>query len=221
VALATLARSDGILVGVTLGLLFLVDRWRAWRSHGSRRPAVPMWAAIGCAGLFLLIAGPWFARQLAVFGSLSPSSSTGKVLLIRSFSEWNSITTPATLDYFLGQGWGPLIISRIGGLVAAMTIYAVMVGGVILVPFMLIGGWLRRRSMDFAPALLYGGILFAFNALVFAVHVPGGTFIHSAIGLAPHTYVDLNSLSEVGYVGVNVGDVIANLIAAASGDVWR
>jgi hypothetical protein len=64
-----------------------------------------------------------------------------------------------------------------------------MVGGVILVPFMLIGGWLRRRSMDFAPALLYAGILFAFNALVFAVHVPGGTFIHSAIGLAPHTYV--------------------------------
>jgi len=189
VALATLARSDGILVGVTLGLLFLVDRWRAWRSGGSRRPAVPMWAAIGCAGLFLLIAGPWFARQLAVFGSLSPSSSTGKVLLIRTFAEWNSITTPATLNYFLGQGWGPLIISRIGGLVAAITIYAVMVGGVILVPFMLIGAWLRRRSPDFSPALLYAGILFAFNALVFAVHVPGGTFIHSAIGLAPHTYV--------------------------------
>ncbi len=64
-----------------------------------------------------------------------------------------------------------------------------LVGGVILVPFMLIGGWLRRRSLDFAPAFLYAGILFAFNALVFAVHVPGGTFIHSAIGLAPHSYV--------------------------------
>ena len=148
-----------------------------------------MWAGIACAGLFLLIAGPWFARQLAVFGSLSPSSSTGKVLLIRTFSEWNSITIPATLDHFLGQGLGPLVASRIGGLVAAITIYAVLVGGVILVPFMLIGGWLRRRSLDFAPAFLYAGILFAFNALVFAVHVPGGTFIHSAIGLAPHSYV--------------------------------
>jgi hypothetical protein len=189
VALATLARSDGILVGVALGLLFLADRWRAWRSGGSRRPAVPVWAAVACAGLFLLVAAPWFARQLAVFGSLSPSSSTGKVLLIRTFSEWNSLTIPATLDHFLGQGWGPLIASRIGGLVAAMTIYAVMVGGVILVPFMLIGGWLRRRSPDFSPALAYAGILFAFNMLVFAVHVPGGTFIHSAIGLAPHTYV--------------------------------
>ncbi len=189
VGLATLARSDGILVGVTLGLLFLVDRWRAWRSRGSRRPAIPMWAGVACAGLFLLVAGPWFARQLEVFGSLSPSSSTGKVLLITQFSEWNSLTIPATLDHFLGQGLGPLIASRIGGLVAAVTIYAVLVGGVILVPFMLVGGWARRRSPDFSPAFLYAGILFAFNALVFAVHVPGGTFIHSAIGLAPHSYV--------------------------------
>ena len=124
-----------------------------------------------------------------MFGSLSPSSSTGKVLLIRTFSEWNSITIPATLDHFLGQGLGPLLMSRLGGLVAAITIYAVMVGGVILVPFMLIGGWLRRRSPDFSPAFGYAGILFAFNALIFAVHVPGGTFIHSAIGLAPHSYV--------------------------------
>jgi hypothetical protein len=189
VALATLTRSDGILVGVALGLLFLADRWWAWRSRGSRRPAIPLWAAVACAGLFLLVAAPWFARQMVVFGSLSPSSATGKVLLITKFSEWNSLTIPATLDHFLGQGMGPLIASRVGGLVAAMTIYAVLVGGVILVPLMLVGGWLRRRSPDFSPVFVYAGILFAFNALVFAVHVPGGTFIHSAIGLAPHTYV--------------------------------
>jgi len=188
VALATLARSDGILVGVALGLLFLGDRWRAWRSRGARLPAIPLWAAVACAGLFLLVAGPWFARQLAVFGSLSPSTATGKVLMIRTFSEWNSLTIPATLDHLLGQGLGPLITSRVGGLVAAVTIYAVLVGGVILVPFMLVGGWLRRRSPDFSPAFAYAGILFVFNAVVFAVHVSGGTFIHSAIGLAPHTY---------------------------------
>jgi Dolichyl-phosphate-mannose-protein mannosyltransferase len=189
VALATLARSDGILVGVALGLLFLGDRWRACRSRGARRPAIPLWAAVACAGLFLLVAGPWFARQLAVFGSLSPSTATGKVLMIRTFSEWNSLTIPATLDHLLGQGLGPLIASRVGGLVAAVTIYAVLVGGAILVPFMLVGAWLRRRSPDFSLAFAYAGILLAFNAAFFAVHIQGGTFIHSAMGLAPHTYV--------------------------------
>ena len=54
---------------------------------------------------------------------------------------------------------------------------------------MVIGGWLRRRSVDFGPFFVYAGILFAFSAIVSAVHVPGGTFIHSAVALAPHSYV--------------------------------
>ena len=48
-------------------------------------------------------------------------------------------------------------------------------------PFMVIGGWARRRSTDFGPFFVYAAILFAFSALVSAVHVPGGTFIHSAV----------------------------------------
>ena len=66
---------------------------------------------------------PWWARQLAVFGSLSPSTASGKVLFIRDIAEWNSITTPATLEHLLGMGLGPLIATRIGGLVAAVMIY--------------------------------------------------------------------------------------------------
>jgi hypothetical protein len=189
VGLATLSRSDGILVGVAIGLLFVGDRWQAWRARGTRRPRVPLWAAVACAGLFLLVVGPWFARQLDVFGALSPSTATGKVLLIREFSEWNSITIPATLEHLLGQGWASLVVSRVGGLVAAVGIFTVLVGGVLLLPFMLAGGWARRRSPDFAPFFLYAAILFAANGLAFAVHVPGGTFIHSAIGLAPHAFV--------------------------------
>jgi hypothetical protein len=73
--------------------------------------------------------------------------------------------------------------------VSAVMIYAVLVGGIVLVPFMVIGGWARRRSLDFGPFFLYAGLLFAFSALISAVHVPGGTFIHSAVALAPHSYV--------------------------------
>jgi hypothetical protein len=54
---------------------------------------------------------------------------------------------------------------------------------------MVIGAWARRRSVDFRPFLLYTLVLFAFSAIVSAVHVPGGTFIHSAVALAPHGYI--------------------------------
>src|SRR5439155_1007149 len=106
VGLATLSRNDGLLVGATLGLTFLWDRVRALRSGGERRPAIPVWAAVACFGLFLLIMAPWWWRQLEVFGQLSPSAASGKVLYIRSIDEWNSITTPATLDWLLGQALG-------------------------------------------------------------------------------------------------------------------
>ena len=189
VGLATLSRNDGLFVGLAVGLAFLWDRWRAWRSGGGRLPAIPFSAAVACLGLFLVVMAPWWWRQLDVFGQLSPSTASGKVLYIRSIAEWNSITTPATLDYLLGQGWGPLLASRIGGLVAAVGIYVTLVGAGLLVPLMVIGAWVRRRSDNFGPFFTYAAILFAFSGLVSAIHVPGGTFIHSAVALVPHSYV--------------------------------
>ena len=47
----------------------------------------------------------------------------------------------------------------------------------------------RRRDATFGPYFGYATLLFAFSALVSAVHVPGGTFIHSAVALVPHGYV--------------------------------
>lgn len=188
---ATLSRNDGLLVLLALGVVFTWSRWRSWRSRGAiaTAPAIPFAAAIGCVAAFVLVMAPWWARQLAVFGSLSPSTASGKVLFIRSIEEWNSITTPATLEHLLGMGIGPLVVTRIGGLIAAVTIYVTLVAGVILAPFMAIGGWWRRRALDFGPFLIYAALLFAFSALVSAVHVPGGTFIHSAIALAPFSYI--------------------------------
>jgi hypothetical protein len=188
VGLATLSRNDGVLVGAIVGLAFVWDRWRTWRIPG-RRPRIPLGAALACAALFAVCVLPWFARQLAVFGSLSPSTASGKVLFIRDIGEWDSITTPATLDHLLGMGLGPLLLTRLEGLIAAASIFSVLVGAIVLVPFMLLGGWARRRSVDFGPFFGYAIVLFAFSALVSAVHVPGGTFIHSAIALAPHAYV--------------------------------
>ncbi|MGH2512817.1 MAG: ArnT family glycosyltransferase, partial [Candidatus Limnocylindrales bacterium] len=188
VGLATLARNDGVLVGAALGLVWLWSRLRARRDAQAPR-ALPIWAAVVAAGLFVAVMAPWEARQLAVFGSLSPSSSTGRILFIRSIDELNSITGTPTLATLLGQGIGPLLASRIVGLVQAIVIFSVLVGGILLTPFIVVGAWLRRHSADYLPFLLYAGLLFAFSAIVSAVHVPNGTFIHSGAALAPQSYL--------------------------------
>ena len=72
---------------------------------------------------------------------------------------------------------------------AAVTIYVVLIAGLVLAPFIVVGSWARRRSVDFGPFFTYAAVLFGFSAVVSAVHVPGGTFIHSAVALAPYSYV--------------------------------
>ncbi|HSK93792.1 MAG TPA: glycosyltransferase family 39 protein, partial [Candidatus Angelobacter sp.] len=180
--LATLSRTDGLLI---LGVLVLAVIWDRVRG----RRAIP-WAAVGsAAAAFVFVMAPWWLRQLAEFGTLSPAMASGKVLFIREIGEWDSVATRATLEHLLGMGVGPLVASRIGGFLAAVLIFSTLVGGLILAPFMVLGALARRRSVDFGPFLVYALVLFAFSAIVSAVHVPGGTFIHSAVALAPHGYV--------------------------------
>ena len=189
VGLASLARNDGVLLGAVVGLAFVWDRWRAWRSEGGRKPAIPWRYAFGCFGLFLLVMAPWYARQLVVFGSVSPSTTSGRILFIRTIEQMDSVTAQTTLSSFLGQGIGPLLQSRVLGLVSALQIYFVIACPIVLTPFVLIGGWARRRSVDFGPFFAYAAVLFAASALIFAVHVPYGMFLHSAVALVPFTFI--------------------------------
>jgi len=195
--LATLARNDGILLAGAIGLVWLADRVRWWRSRrGSRawthmddRPPIPLLAGVLAAVLFLVVMGPWWARQLAVFGSISPTSSNGAALWLVDISEWNSITTEYSPARFFAQGVPAIVESRVAGLAGALGNFAVMISSVVLVPFLLIGALARRRSPPFQPWFVYTFVAFAGAALLYPLHVPGGAFIHTAIGLAPHAAI--------------------------------
>jgi 4-amino-4-deoxy-L-arabinose transferase-like glycosyltransferase len=184
VSLAFLSRNDGVLLGLPFALAFLYDLLR--RPRLSR---IGWWPALVCAGAFLFVVAPWLSRQLEVFGSISPSSAGGRILFITEYHELYSVTSETTLDSFLAQGAGALIESRLGGLWDALLIFVAMPLLGLLVPFLLIGSWVSRRSRDFAPWFIYIVALFVFTALVSAVHVAFGTFIHSAVALLPHAYL--------------------------------
>jgi hypothetical protein len=206
VGLAMLARTDGVLLGVPFIVAFVAEqwpRWRGWvRGQQSRAsagaspvaaavtPARIGWiAAIACFALFLLVMAPWWTRDYSLFGSISPSSSSGRILWIRTYNDLFSVsdqTTPAT---FFAQGLGPLLASRIGGLGAVIIVLGTQPLLIVLVPFMLIGAWLHRQDAAFRPWLVYGITFLVFSALVFAVHLPYGMALHSGMALMPHAYL--------------------------------
>ena len=195
--LATLARNDGILLAGAIGLVWLADRLRWWRARRSQRSwsrvddrlPISVLAGVGALGLFMVVMGPWWIRQLEVFGSISPTSSNGAALWIRTISEWNSITANPSLASFLAQGWGPILATRLQGLVDALGNFAIMISSVVLLPFLAIGIMKWRGSKDFGPWFVYTFVAFAGATLLYPLHVPGGAFIHTAIGLAPHASI--------------------------------
>ena len=210
VGLASLARNDGILLGVPFALAFLLERWRAWRAAGLVGPSslfgrggVIGWAAaLGCLAGFLVLMVPWYARQLAVFGTLLPSAATGRVLWITDYQQLFSVTGQPGLDTFLAQGLGPLLVSRALGFVAAAGLFAYLPFAVVLAPLVLLGAWLRRRDTAFAPWLVYGLTLLAASTFLFALHVPSGNFMHSAVALLPHAdlLLTVGIVAAVGWV---------------------
>jgi hypothetical protein len=195
--LAALARNDGVLLAGSVGLIWLADRVRWWRARRGRRgwarvedrPPISVLAGVLALAGFLVVMGPWWARQLLTFGSISPTSSSGAALWIRNIQEWNSITANPTFSSWLAQGFGTIASHDLAGLASAAANFLVFICSVVLLPFLLIGMLARRHSVDFQPWFVYGFVAFAGATFLYPLHVPGGAFIHTAIGLAPHAAI--------------------------------
>ena len=171
-------------------------RWAScsWATAGGRRArpdavACPLAAALGAVALFVAVVAPWYARQYATFGSFSPSTATGKVLFMRDFSEWNSITTPATLDHLLGMGLGPLLMTRVTGFTLSLVLFAVFIAA------RRPGAVPRHRRLAAAARGPVRHRLRVRGAAARVLHDPGAhprprrQLVHAAVGLAPHAYV--------------------------------
>jgi hypothetical protein len=184
VGLATLSRTDAVLLGIPFALAALLD---VIRRPAARR--IGLAAAVACAALFVLVMAPWWLRQLEVFGSISPSAASGRILWITDYRELWSISDAPTLGTLLDQGVFSLVASRIGGLIAALGIFALMPLMGVFTPLLVVGLWQRRADAAFHPFMVYAAILLLASGLLFAVHVPYGTFIHSAVALVPHTFL--------------------------------
>jgi hypothetical protein len=73
--------------------------------------------------------------------------------------------------------------------VDALGNFTVMIASIVLLPFLVIGALARRSDRNFQPWFVYTFVAFAGATILYPLHVPGGAFIHTAIGLAPHAAI--------------------------------
>jgi hypothetical protein len=179
VALATLARADGVLLGIPFA-------WIALRDLSRRKLDVRAVAA--AAVVFAVVLAPWLLRQMEVYGTPFPAAG-GRLVFLTDYQQLFSATNPPTFDGWLGQGPLEIVLGRVRGLIAAVGVFALLPLVVVLVPFTIVGAWLRRRDSWFAPFFIYVVALLGANALLFPVLVPHGTFLHAVAAVVPHTFV--------------------------------
>ena len=98
-------------------------------------------------------------RQLATFGSVAPSAVSGRALWLTDYQQLFSVAQSPTVDQWLNQGMGWILSSRIGGLLAALGLFALLPLAAVLAPFAAIGAWHERRNVAFVPFLIYGAAL--------------------------------------------------------------
>jgi 4-amino-4-deoxy-L-arabinose transferase-like glycosyltransferase len=170
--LAELARVDGLLLLVAPAVAWWV-----------RRPRVSLaWLAAAAVG-FALVMAPWWARNLAEFGSAFPSAG-GHTLWITTYNQQFSIAAEPSPGQYLAWGVPNIIGSKVAAWVELAGRGAVLLGGLFVLPFAW-GLWAERRRAELAPFLAYLVVVFAVMGLVFTFHAPKGAFYHSAAAWLP------------------------------------
>jgi hypothetical protein len=183
VGLATLARADGILLGLPFALAFAIELLR-------RRDARIGWmAATVCVALFVAVLAPWLWRQHEVYGTWLPGASSGRLIWLTDYGQLFSAANPPSAAGWVAQGAPQILFNGLGGLASAVELFALTALAGILAPFAVVGALSRRSDPAFWPFFVYALALFAVMGLVFPVVVTHGTFMHSASALVPYAYL--------------------------------
>jgi hypothetical protein len=174
--LAYLARPDGPLI------LALAVGWVLRPGTGAstrRRVGLAVLAVLG----FCLVAAPWWARNLAAFGSPFPGGGL-KAAWLREYNEVFSYGLELGPAYYLGWGLGPILQSKVSAALRNLNFF-LSLSLVLLLPFGFLGAWRLRREPAFILAWAYILVLFVVLTLVFTFPSSRGTLFHSGVVSLP------------------------------------
>jgi hypothetical protein len=173
-ALADLTRADGLLLLATAGLFALFHQRR--------------WEALGALLLaYVLMISPWFARNLATYGSIQPPGGLSALWLL-DYNDLFNYPSDLSAANFLSAGIGEILRVRWVAFQGNLGTVAAVLHLVFLFPFGVIGFWLRRKDALIAPALVYGLGLFGAMTLLFPLPGVRGGLFHSGGALLPFVF---------------------------------
>ncbi len=179
--LGYLCRADGLLLIAVVGLAALLPSFEEKEPYR----LLDKVAGLGLAAAgFVLIAAPWWVRNLHAFGAIQAPGGIS-ALWITGYNDLFNYPSNLTPQRFFAAGWPSILKDRWWALGVNLLTFFIGHNLVFLLPFTLIGWWRLRRKDEFVLSFIYGLLLFA--AMTFAFALPGarGGWLHSAAVLVP------------------------------------
>ncbi len=179
-----LARADGLLwLAAALG----VAVWLAWRGQVEKRfplRLAAVRAALTLAG-YAAVMSPWYARNLVTWGSLFPPGGSRALWIVEYGQTMIYPASLLTLQSWLAAGWDVHLSAWIEALGAHLQTTLAVQGGLVLLPFMLVGAWKLRRSEPVVLALMLWLATLSVMTVVFPYAGMNGGFFHSGAAFQP------------------------------------
>ncbi len=180
VGLMNLARSDGIL-WLVVGLVGLAIKHR----HEKRTLRFfTHYALLFILGYTLLMA-PWILRNLSIFGApLTPGGS--RVPWMTDYADTFAYPPDRiTMQNWLAAGWQAAITARWDAFKLNFANTIAVQGGILLLPFIMIGIWAARKDLRVRLATLVWLGLFFMMTIIIPFAGSRGTFLHTGAALQP------------------------------------
>jgi hypothetical protein len=180
VGLAQLTRSDGVLLLPFVVAGLAVDA-RATRSDGNS----PRWRTALLANLVLVVAGylvmllPWLFRNARAAGTPLPPWGT-QTCWLRTYDDLFCYECDLSWHSYLAWGWENILRSKLWALGTNLQRFLAEHCMVALLPLVLAGFYVLRRSVTFALAGLYLVAVFLAHSLAFTFPGPRGGFFHAS-----------------------------------------
>ena len=185
--LVHLARADGLLwLGLALLAVWLAGRRQIARAVGSgEAPARWLLHGLACLAGYALVMGPWFGRNLAVFGSpLAPGGGSGLWLL-----DYDELflypASTLTFQRWLQAGVGAALRARLWAAGLNLQTGVGVQAGIVLFPLVLAGFWRLRQALAVQLGGLAWLLIFLVMTLFFPFQGARGGFFHSGAALQP------------------------------------
>lgn len=191
-----LSRADGILwlfLGLGVAIIF------SFRSMDKDRllfkTLIPVMLV---AGGYLLVMGPWMARNLAVSGSLLSPGGLRSIWITNYDELYSYPASQLTFSHWWSSGLPAMLTSRWQALIAELKTALGVQGEIFLAPLVILGAWNLRKD----PRVQVGGIawIFILGAMVILFPFAGyrGGFLHSGAALQTLWW----SLAPVGLIPI-------------------